>query len=434
MKKTFLFGLMALIVFLVSCAKENTSEPENVPQPNEPAYSVSYEEALETLQSTLAEIDTPETRGMVKVRTIANHYTVGQPIGSTVTRSADGENPDPYVHIFNFEDEEGYAIISGDKRTAPVFAITESGSLEEGAEVDNPGLIVFLANAEALYFASIENYEETPATRATWAEYSSWTNYVYPTKGLAFNDWNQSYSPYNDLIPKVNGVKIPHAGCVASAAAILMAFHKYPSYYNGYSYNWNEMVKHRPSGSGSTYPAAYTQIARLYEQLGLTKNLDMSYAVDGSSASFSNIVRTLKNFGYSNGGTCEGYNESKVFSELKAGYAVLASAYAKKTVTKKKFLGITVKTITTYSRGHAWVLDRIMSRSRTITNYNNGVVSSRTTETQYLVHCNWGWGSTDNGYYFSGVWNADIGDVTTRSEDTSYNFQYYLEDITGIRK
>jgi hypothetical protein len=425
---------MVFITIFSSCVKEKSQMPEQEPMPlEENLYTVSYEEALNILESALNDLDSPATRGTREARKIANHYTVGEPLGNTITRSANGENPDPYVHIFNFEDEKGYALISGDTRTAPIFAITESGSIEENSEVSNPGLIVFLANMESLYFDSIDNYEETPSTRATSTSYGPWNTSVYgTTSGLSFNDWNQSPSPYNDLLPTIDGQRAP-AGCVATATAILMAFHKHPSYCDGYVYLWDQMVKHRPSGSFTTYSPAYAYIARLFQQIGLPKNLDMSYGASSSGGWEDNIPRTLKNFGYSNGGSLSDYNDDKVFNELKLGYAAIVSGYAKETVTKKKFLGITVKTTITYSEGHVWVLDRVLQKYRTKTEYTNGVITLISTESQYLVHCNFGWGGYDNGYYYSRAFNTNVGPSYTRS-GTSGHYQYDIDAITGIRK
>jgi hypothetical protein len=442
MERTFISGLMAMTLLFASCAKETVSTPVNEPEPNEQStYVVSYDEAVQTLQSVLDEIDSPATRGSAGTRKIANHYTVGQPIGSSVTRSVDGELPDPYVHIFNFEDGEGYALISGDKRTAPVFAITESGALTKDTKVDNPGLILFLANMEAYYFSSIENYEEEPMTRASsWSEYGPWINSApYATKGLSFNNWSQG-SPYNDSLRLINNER-PWAGCTATATALVMAFHKHSKKFNGHEFNWDVLTRHeRTHGVNGvvdrTYynSAAAPGIALLMQQLGLSCNLNMSYGLDGSGADEANIPRTLRNYGYSNGGTHGNYNETTVLNELKAGYIVVACGFASE--TKNKFLGITLWK--THKDGHTWVLDRIMARNRTKTDYVDGRRKSTSTETQYLLRCNWGWGGTDNGYFFSKGFNADepavVGPNGPTRSDSPMNFQYDLDAVTGIRK
>lgn len=76
-----------------------------------------------------------------------DYYAVGE---TESTRGGEsGESP--LVYIFNFEDNAGYAIASGDSRTsAPVFAIIDCGCLnpEEGIEI--PAMAAFLANMEEI--------------------------------------------------------------------------------------------------------------------------------------------------------------------------------------------------------------------------------------------------------------------------------------------
>lgn len=95
--------------------------------------------------------------------------------------------------------------------------------------------------------------------------------------------------------------------------------------------------------------------------------------------------------------------------------------YARGNSGRKKFLGITVS----YTGGHAWVYDGYVSAS------SGGTTSN-------LLHCNWGWGGYQDGYYISGAFNSDAGaeiydrEVTRSSEDATDegsdgNFQYNLE-------
>lgn len=158
----------------------------------------------------------------------------------------------------------------------------------------------------------------------------------------------------------------------------------------------------------------------------------MSYGLSSSGAWEQNIPRTLKNFGYSNGGTFADYNKNTVLNELKSGYALAISAYAIKTVTKKKFLGITVKTTTSYSEGHTWVLDRVMWRYRTKKTLNNGVITKIETESDYLVRCNYGWEGKDNGYYYADAFDTNSGPAT-RSGTAGY-YQYDIDIVYNIRK
>lgn len=50
---------------------------------------------------------------------------------------------------------------------------------------------------------------------------------------------------------------------------------------------------------------------------------------------------------------------------------------------------------------------------------------------QNLIHCNWGWGGSRNGYYLSKVFNtpsgAEINDNEITRGGTAYYYKYNLE-------
>ena len=115
---------------------------------------------------------------------------------------------------------------------------------------------------------------------------------------------------------------------------------------------------------------------------------------------------------------------------------IYISGKAKKKVTTKKILGITVNTTTTYSEGHAWVIDQVMTRTRDKKRYVDGVYQDEAQEYEHLVHCNFGWNGSDNGFYYSKQFDTNEGPVTrkttTKTYGTSYYYQYLLQMNTGI--
>ena len=66
---------------------------------------------------------------------------------------------------------------------------------------------------------------------------STWENEIVMAneKGVPVQ-WGQ-YVPYNLYCP----TGMP-TGCLATALAQVMAYHKYPSSYNGYNFNWTLML------------------------------------------------------------------------------------------------------------------------------------------------------------------------------------------------
>jgi hypothetical protein len=76
-------------------------------------------------------------------------------------------------------------------------------------------------------------------------------------------------------------------------------------------------------------------------------------------------------------------------------------------------------------------------------NRNTKKVLSQQTSIGYnyqdLVHVNWGWGGSSNGYYTSGAFDSNkspisSGTKSTSDEGTSGNYQYNLEIFTNLRR
>lgn len=118
--------------------------------------------------------------------------------------------------------------------------------------------------------------------------------------------WDQG-TPFNEQCPVING---GHAvtGCVATAMAIVMKYHKYPAQGigsattdQGYSadfnvtYDWDNMLDDYLEGSSGTAPT-YTQqnidaVARLNYHCGVSCN--MKYGLSESGAQSARILNAL---------------------------------------------------------------------------------------------------------------------------------------------
>lgn len=432
---------------MVGCAKElsqENSQDFEVSGKETQQTKLSLEDAIGEVENLLGQIDNRTTRANGSSRKIGDYYCVGK---RATTRSAPlSEEDDIVTYIFNFENDEGYAIVVGDTRIEmPVMLITDDGYLNPEEEVDNPGLINFLNLAENYCNNQILQYEEEVASVATKSSFLSWMKHgkwIEPWKVAeqygrrTFLNWDQR-APFNNNIKLING-QLPPLGCTATATMLLMAWHKYPNVYDGHSYNWNEMLKHRNTdiNNGFNNPSAYSDLARLSEIITRKENLDMSFSLDGSGAWLKNIPRTLKRLGYYHGGTYADWNKEIVLNELKEypHYPVAVSAYAKtyqyKVVTR--FLGIKVKTSTKtgYEEGHSFLLENAICRTRKKQHSQTGRIR---TYTQTLVYVNYGWSGGSNGYYDAGVFDTSSGPVT-RSEGTSGYYQYNVKMVYGVRK
>lgn len=442
----------------------------------EDSHSISMEEARQKSQDIITFLleDDIVSRSNNDCRMIKDINAVTK----VKTRSKDSNLPDTIAYVCNFDNNLGYAIISADNRTEESI-LSYAGEGNIGVDTDNPGFALFLDNAEDYISESIYNFElkkdsilneiviklknqipeeELPSSRTflpnalsrilvfeTTKSFGNWE--LLAKKGpLLPVEWGQ-YSPYNENVKYINSAdgKTP-TGCVATAAAQIMSYWKYPLSIEGYIFDWNEMNDYSGRIYGSykkwnNYMSSApknikVQVANLMEIIG--KKVGMNYDPDGSGAQTSKIPYMLRSLGYNininiNALHGYGYSYSLTKQALDKNRPVLAKG--SKGMKKRKFLGITIRT--TYSGGHAWVIDGYMDRRRKVTQTttikyrtSNKIVSSKVSEYyEYssMIHNNWGWDGQNNGFYNSGCFNSTSGKQeesnVTRSNGEN-NFQY----------
>jgi len=454
MKKIFIS--LIIVLTSLSCVKNDDILLDSSKSSEEKSTFVTPEMALEEVENFLNEISV-KSRAYTGKK-IANIYST-QDISNT--RTEDNQEAEPFVYVVNFENDEGYALVAGDTRVPPILAVADSGSLEQGDVVDNPGMIMMLSNIETDYRMAlglpVEDMDGnmvspigvaadgtyvyprmldvgfTPSPDLTTEyEYGPWDEFNYWGTVLGC-EWGQSDLPFNLLTFTDDGYRAP-AGCVAVAVAQIMYFWGLDYTYNGCNFDWDIMRQY--ISIYQPYDPAYQMIAELMYMLGLPENLDMDYDLSGSGAYDSSVPRTFENFGYASGGSNQPYN----FDGLREAVQyrpVYVSGYSKKVVTKTIILGITVNTTTTYKDGHAWVIDQVMTRGRNKYTVIGGVREpGAEREYQTLVHCNFGWDGYKNGCYFSAKFDTNEGPVTRRTTTTTYGtdyyYQYQLNMNTGI--
>ena len=128
---------------------------------------------------------------------------------------------------------------SGDDVARPVLGYSLSGSFrtDEPLPVNFRDMLDWYA-AE-IKLAREKGWEPSPSVHVEWNN---------PTKAgssgrvqLTTAAWNQ-FAPYNNLCPKVDGEECP-CGCVATAMAIIMRYHKWPDHGTGtlpgYDFYWD---------------------------------------------------------------------------------------------------------------------------------------------------------------------------------------------------
>lgn len=284
---------------------------------------------------------------------------------------------EPAYHIFNDRDHSGFVIISGQEGMPPILGYSQEGLLQANKL---PEQLVELLNKYELRIkelrrGSVGNPGESQ---------SIWKHYPKAVVGpLLTCEWNQS-APYNDLAPQKRGERRAPIGCVATAMAQMMYFHKWPisgkgkhTYTNAYygklsadfeksTYDWANMLdKYRANFEMPTWEAkAGAAVARLMYDAAVSVSMQFSPSESGAfthdaaralETNFDYHIRYLTRSAMNNEDFVMGIKD-----ELNSGNPI-------------------VMTGASNQGGHAWVLDGYDE---------NG-----------LIHVNWGWGGMSNGYF-----------------------------------
>lgn len=207
--------LFLLLTVMSSCGQEEYLTIETKDSKDYPNI-VSLEDARIELEKLLCDVYQSQSSKSMQVgmskKNIANAFTIKNE--TSFTRSSYAESP--IIHVFNFEDKEGFAIMSGNVGLPSLLALADSGEITETGYIDNPGFALFLENMEKKY----EEYlSEVPLVVSSnnYKVYGEWKNIIYKQNGYCKVKWNQD-SPYNNYCPLKDG-KRTVTGCVATAVA-----------------------------------------------------------------------------------------------------------------------------------------------------------------------------------------------------------------------
>lgn len=146
-----------------------------------------------------------------------------------------GSSQDGCYYVFNIGTNEGFVIVSGDDRTPAVLGYSDKGSFDMDRLPSNVAAwlegyadqIRYLRKkASAEPTAPVSVRSDAPLmtmTRAPWAVKKEPRPAISP---MITSKWDQ-FSPFNDLCPVVDGQHCV-TGCIATALAQIMYYHKWP--------------------------------------------------------------------------------------------------------------------------------------------------------------------------------------------------------------
>ena len=317
------------------------------------------------------------------------------------------------LYVFSLSESGGFIIVSNDDNTLPILGFSENGTLDlENMPDEKRAWLQGYADEIAwLKQHPIEN--PLPAYLTNTRAGSHDKEDIAP---LVTTTWGQR-APYNDLCPDYAPGKRAVTGCVATAMAQIMNYHKWPTsttgtipgYKDGYganqtsleatTFDWENM---QDNYSGSETSVQNTAVATLMQYCG--HSVEMDYG-PSSSASMHKVVDALKNYFDYNGTTTylsrSFYASDKwediIYHELAAGRPVLYGGQST-------------------GGGHAFVCDGYRHEYGTD-----------------FFHVNWGWGGKSDEYYVLSVLDPYSGQGDGGSSSNG-GFYYGQEAIIGIQK
>lgn len=420
MKTKRLLGFFVFVttMALTSCTQEqdyDLNAAKSITPTATENYQVSQEEAVAIATNAVISLGGYETRAgntdcMLTVKNISR----------VPEQTRNTEQPETFFYVVNFE-EGGYAVVPSDKRATSVYALSNEGYFSPDA---NDGVKLFMDMAEDYLKNEILVFDPDSIPLIHGGQFGDWEKiwgdddmHNYPIINIGGHDcydkvtrtqstpfylletkWGQGY-PYNNECFTDNGARAV-TGCVATALAQIMAYHKQPQSYKGHYYYWDYMPQSQSDYDGST--EAYS-VCYLMNDIG--KAVSMNYGTDESGAYSKRCPFALSLFGYS----CDGlndYNASNIVTSLDNNMPVYLDG-------QDQYSGT----------GHAWVADgyyyiRIQHQYYSTENLSP---YGQFVEMTYYFHMNWGWdgyGTNDNnGYYLSKVFNPEVGYYTYSYED-----------------
>ena len=126
-------ALVFATLWLASCQREPAVQPVTKADKTIPSHHVPREKALAELNAFLADVDANNTTRGGKVRQIKDVMPILSDKFQNATRVSENEAAaaiDTLLYMVNFENEEGFAILSAADFLAPIIAVMDQGNAD----------------------------------------------------------------------------------------------------------------------------------------------------------------------------------------------------------------------------------------------------------------------------------------------------------------
>ena len=304
------------------------------------------------------------------------------------TRSFEGDAP---YYIFNIGDDEGFIITAGDDRLPSVIGYSFEGHITP--ETMPEACVAWLeAHAEAINYLP-----ENPAQKAI-------SYPAFSVEPLLSCRWDQK-DPYNRQCPIDNLTgRRTVAGCVATAAAQIMDYHKYPVRPEG-------QIEYADDAQGVTRTFDFSAMAPIdWANITDTYSESSSEEECDAIASLMNAVAHGSQMKFSSGTSmAHNYNAGLALIDY-FGYSPEMSYYERALVSDDEWISLITSELQAGrpvlyggrnpSMGHSFVCD----------GYDG----------QGFFHINWGWSGLSDGYYSLSALTPP--NQSTGGSDSGYSF------------
>lgn len=389
MWKKFL-GIICLsiqIILFANCSGDNgllPDMPSAVETQNQ--YSIPVSEALNIADAFMSNIE-GETRAIRMVSKIEVKT-------SSKTRSL-SNGADTLLYLINYSDNAGFALVSADRRLPAIYAISDEGHFEFADTLQNPGLNIFMQSVDERIERTISQQSNAPIvvippTKDYYDQFRGVYDVIKPQLTQEMSILNQ-YSPFNKYC-FYKGVQ-KETGCVPVAFAALMSFYKWPQQCEGYNLPWNDMCE------DSSHDAIARLISLLwgydYLRIGFD-NVPVSEFEAGTTP--DRYIPTLTKLGFNVRDGFLPFDAEEIYQFMMRGGERYGTPVLARGNTK----------VGNSYPGHAWVIDGAMKQHgiEILGPGMDGKPQYYPNYPMYLLHCVWGWGGINNGFF-----NFDDGSI-----------------------
>lgn len=432
--KIKLISIFALAIMMASCSNQELLDSDSLQSVSQQTSSIrSYEEALQIAQASIQMVDDQtQTRAASPRKISLSDSKVC--LGGGITRSE--TDNDTLMYVFNFEDSQGFAIISANKNTEALIAITEKGHYDPTVRDPNDGFNLFMDLAKKYVENNRQMGDPGGGGLDPILEFKDsivpFSGYVGPFVEVK---WGQNY-PEGMFCPN------NHSGCAVTAMAQVMSYFEYPTgiplTYSGadQSYqalNWSNIKVHSISNHSqytlcNADEATHKAIGRLCRQLGELSN--SCYGPDGTETVINDVKQTLNTLGYTTTNWTD-YSSSVVTGSINNLKPVIINGYRLNNDNGNQTL-----------IGHMWVVDGYYYTGYESFTWNRPYggfeweLVEHVIHKDYYHHYNWGYSGDNNGYYTTGVFSMPsvwIADGTINPALSNRNYNINVQTLSVYR-